>query len=312
MTDYINQHGSTLEFPANGQSWVILSDIEKRIKEKIEKIGKPLKEWDINIFRGILTGCNEAFIIDKAKRDELIAKDPKSAEIIRPILRGRYIKRYGYEFADLYLLFIPWHFPYHLDTTITGASKKAEEAFKKEYPAIYEHLTVYKKILSARNTAETGIRYEWYALQRWGANYWDDFSKQKIIWLELVDRPNFALDNSGFFLNNTVFFINGEYIHFLIAYLNSSLCDWQFGKICATSGTGTRRWIKQYIEQLCVPIPNEKQNQEMEHLIEKISKSNISTYIRAQLISQIDNKIFELFNLSEEEKSFVKTQFPSC
>jgi hypothetical protein len=92
MTDYIRQHGSSLSFSPNGQSWVILSDIERSIKEKIEKIGKPLKEWEINIYRGILTGCNEAFIIDKAKRDELIAKDKKSVEIIRPILRGRDIK----------------------------------------------------------------------------------------------------------------------------------------------------------------------------------------------------------------------------
>jgi hypothetical protein len=72
MTDYIKQHRNSISFPANGPSWVILSDIEKRIKDKIEKIGKPLKDWDINIYRGILTDCNEAYIIDKQKRDELI------------------------------------------------------------------------------------------------------------------------------------------------------------------------------------------------------------------------------------------------
>jgi len=85
MTDYIKQHSSTLEF-LSGNSWVILNPIEKRIKEKIERVGKPLKDWDISINYGIKTGCNEAFIIDKTKRDELIAKDRKSAEIIRPIL----------------------------------------------------------------------------------------------------------------------------------------------------------------------------------------------------------------------------------
>jgi len=104
MTDYVEQFGNSLSFPANWQSWVILSDIEKRIKEKIEKAGKPLKDWDVNIYRGVLTGCNEAFIIDKTKRDDLIAKDKKSAEIIRPILRGRDIKRYGYEFAEQYII----------------------------------------------------------------------------------------------------------------------------------------------------------------------------------------------------------------
>ena len=76
-------------------SWIILSPEENSIKQKIERIGTPLKDWDINIYRGVLTGFNEAFIIDGKKKDELIAKDPKSAEIIKPILRGRDIKRYG-------------------------------------------------------------------------------------------------------------------------------------------------------------------------------------------------------------------------
>ena len=93
-----------IKFPHNA-SWVILSPIEQRIKEKIEKVGVPLKDWeDIRINYGIKTGCNEAFIIDKAKKDELIRQSPNSVNIIRPILRGRDIKRYGYDFAHLYLI----------------------------------------------------------------------------------------------------------------------------------------------------------------------------------------------------------------
>ncbi|MGV4453159.1 Eco57I restriction-modification methylase domain-containing protein, partial [Ornithobacterium rhinotracheale] len=111
LSDYFNQKASICNF--SSESWIILSEIEKSIKEKIEAIGTPLKDWDINIYRGILTGYNEAFIINGERKDELIAQDPKSAEIIRPLLRGRDIKRYSYEFADLYLLFIPWHFPLH-------------------------------------------------------------------------------------------------------------------------------------------------------------------------------------------------------
>jgi hypothetical protein len=103
LSGYFRQNASKSSFNLN-QSWVILSPIEQRIKEKIEAVGTPLKDWNINIYRGILTGYNEAFIIDGKKKDELIAEDPKSAEIIRPILRGRDIKRYRYEFADLYLI----------------------------------------------------------------------------------------------------------------------------------------------------------------------------------------------------------------
>lgn len=94
----------------------------------------------------------------------------------RPILRGRDIKRYSYDFADKWLIFVPWHFPLHKDTNITGASKKAEAEFEKQYPAIYNRLLSYKPILEKRNKAETGIRYEWYALQRCAATYMDGLS----------------------------------------------------------------------------------------------------------------------------------------
>ena len=99
---YVRQHAQYTQFK-NVNSWVILSDIEQRIKAKIEAIGTPLKDWDINIYRGILTGYNEAFIIDKAKKKKFYAnlvktrrkKRQRTIEIIRPILRGRDIKRYG-------------------------------------------------------------------------------------------------------------------------------------------------------------------------------------------------------------------------
>jgi hypothetical protein len=100
---FVRQQGTICKF-SDKESWTILSPIEQSIKRKIEAVGTPLKDWDINIYRGILTGYNEAFIIDGATKAKLIKEDAKSAEIIRPILRGRDIKRYGYEFADLYLI----------------------------------------------------------------------------------------------------------------------------------------------------------------------------------------------------------------
>ncbi len=116
-------------------SWCILSPIEQSIKRKIEAVGVPLKDWNISINYGIKTGCNEAFIIDGATKDALIAQDPKSAEIIRPILRGRDIKRYSYEFADKYVILAEF-----------GSHKYLEE----KYPAIYNHLLSYKTKLEQR------------------------------------------------------------------------------------------------------------------------------------------------------------------
>ena len=175
------------------KSWTILSPIEESIRKKIASNGVPLKDWGLSINRGILTGYNDAFIISTEKKDELISTDPKSADLIRPILRGRDIKRYHYSFADLWLIFVPWHFPLQNDESITGVSVKAEQLFQEQYPAVYKHLLSYKKQLSERNKAETGIRYEWYALQRWGAKYWNEFFKQKIVYREISDSMDACL-----------------------------------------------------------------------------------------------------------------------
>lgn len=109
MSDYVQQHHNLSNFTSE-DSWVILSDIEQSIKCKIESSGTPLKEWDINIYRGILTGFNDAFVISTEKRDEILAscktddERERSASIIRPILRGRDIKRYSHEWANLWLV----------------------------------------------------------------------------------------------------------------------------------------------------------------------------------------------------------------
>ena len=298
LSDYFLQNSSICSFRSS-DSWVVLSPIELSIKQKIEAIGTPLKDWDIQINYGIKTGFNEAFIIDGEKRAELIEADPKCAEIIRPILRGRDIKRYAYEFADLWLIYIPWHFPLYNDPSIQGVSLEAEALFKYEYPTIYRHLYQYKKQLSARNQAETGVRYEWYALQRYGSNYMDDFNKQKIVWIELTDHPNFALDEKGYYINNTVFFMTGENLKYILAFLNSKICEWYFDKICATSGVGTRRWIKMYIDQICIPVIDDKTCSDIVYLVDH--KTSIEDYE-----FQINNRFAAICNLNISEIEWIE------
>ena len=193
------QHNYSINSFDHSDNWTILSEIEVSIKKKIEAVGVPLSEWNITINYGIKTGYNEAFIINENTKNILISEDPQSAELIRPILRGKDIKRYSYQFAHLYLLYIPWHFPMHNNPAIKGASIEAEIEFKKQYPAVYNYLFLHKEKLSKRNKAETGIRYEWYALQRWGSNYSDDFNKQKIIYPNMTKYLPFYLDNKGFY-----------------------------------------------------------------------------------------------------------------
>ena len=301
---FVQQNGSECDFN-NSDSWVILSPIEQSIKRKIEAVGTPLKDWDIQINYGIKTGFNDAFIISTEKRNEILANCQteeeriRTAELIRPILRGRDIKRYGYDWADLWLIYIPWHFPYQFDNSITGASEKAEKAFKEQYPAVYNHMLQYKEPLSKRNKAETGIRYEWYAMQRWGAKYWEDFSKQQIVWIELSDDPKFSFAQNVMSVN-TVFFMTGKHILHLLGFLNSKLITWYF-KHCigTTSGVGTNRWLKYTIEQIPIAVVNK----ELECLVNEMNKRP-----NADLDLQIDNMVCDLYNLDENEKELIIRQ----
>ena len=302
---FVQQQHSVSSFDKGGESWVILSEIEQSIKRKIEAVGTPLKDWDIQINYGIKTGFNDAFIISTEKRDEILSnckneeERKKTAELIRPILRGRDIKRYSYDWANLWLVYIPWHFPLHLDNSIQGCSEKAEKEFQKQYPAIYNHLLGYKKQLSARNKAETGIRYEWYALQRWGANYWEDFSKQQIVWIELSDDPKFALAEKIMSVN-TVFFMTGEHILHLLGLLNSRLITWYFRHcIGTTSGVGTNRWLKYTIEQ----IPMAPVSSKLKELSFLITKS-----YNEEKNQEIDLLVCRLYNLNEDEITYIISQ----
>ena len=297
-SDFIRQNSILQNFTKN--SWCILNPIEQSIKAKIEKIGVPLKDWDIKIYRGILTGCNEAFIIDGATKDALIAQDPKSAEIIRPILRGRDIKRYSYKFADKWLIYVPWHFPLHKDTSITGASKKAEHEFEKQYPAIYNRLLSYKPILEKRNKAETGIRYEWYALQRCAATYMDDFSKQVIAWQRITQKPTFCLTENGLVVLDSMAFLSNikdKYKNWLLAVLNSDLIYfWVKTNVHEYGNTGFRL-SNQYVEQISIPFLSET---EMKQFIDIYGIDQYSD-------KKIQDFIYKIYDISTDEQLFIKS-----
>ena len=279
----------------NSASWIILSPIEQSIKRKIEAIGTPLKDWDVKIYRGILTGYNDAFIIDGKKKDELIAADPKSAEIIRPILRGRDIKRYSYEFANLYIIATFPSKMYNID----------------DYPAVKKYLLSF----GIERLEQTGKTYrlngktikarkkttnKWFETQD-SISYWDDFSKQKIIWGEISDKPKFALDKKGeYSIVNTVFMMTGENLSYLITFLNSKLSEYYFSQIATTTGVGTVRWLKYKIELL--PIPpvnciNKTIVDKLEGLCDIKNTNDVSNLI--------DETIYTIYSFSDEEIALV-------
>ena len=297
-----------MSFDKVNENWTILNSIENSIKSKIEKIGQPISEWDLSINRGLLTGFNDAFIIDENTKNRLIEEDPKSAEIIRPILRGKDIKKYSYEFKNLYIIYVPWHFPLTNDENIVGSSIKAERALNEQYPAIYNHLLKYKKELSNRNKSETGIRYEWYALQRWGAKYRDDFFKQKIIYSEIVQTPQFYLDNDkNYFPEATTFIMTGDNLEFVIACLNSKLYSYCFKRFYSGGGLGEHgyRYKKVFLEKLPLPkIQDKEVLQEIKTLVLLIQETFESEKL-TNYTNQIDEILFNLAGISEEEKKVI-------
>lgn len=278
--------------------WKISTGKGILINDRIEELGIPLKDWQgIEFFRGITTGYNGAYHIKKDGRTKLIESDPKSSKFIYPLLRGKDIKRWRYQFEDWYMLFIPWHFPLHEVPSISKPSSKAENEFKSKYPALYNHLLDHKEKLSARNKDETGVRYEWYALQRYGSNYWKEFLKPKIVWIEISDRANYAFDDIGHFLTNSAYFISGDNLKYLVGVLNSSVSDYYFFQVTAKIAGGRKRYTKQYVEQ--IPIPQiSKQGQEPYELVVDyvINSKKLTTDLVFSFFEQLlDAIVFELY-----------------
>lgn len=266
MSDYIRRHAVSIDYKV-GESWTILSEIEQSIKKKIEAVGTPLKDWDIKINRGILTGLNEAFIISKEKRDELVEADPKSAEIIRPILRGRDIKRYEVNFQNLYL--INTHNGY-----VSEDGETVPPINVDDYPAIKDWLengnwNTKPKLGTniERLTKRTDQGVTPYNLR--SLAYMDDFSKLKILFSEIVQSPQFYLDENNFIMNDTVTFISGLQLEYLVKYLNSRIIFSIYKSFYAGGGLGTIgiRVKKTFLQNL--PIPKIQINSVKDEDIEK-------------------------------------------
>ena len=275
---YVKQHALYTQFK-NADSWVILSDIEQRIKAKIEAIGTPLKDWDIQINRGILTGFNDAFIIDGKKRAELIAQDPKSEEIIRPILRGRDIKRYGYEWNDKYVIIA-----------------RLESDIPNKYPAICKHLEQFKgKGKLGDNSTTKVFKRPWWAWMQEPVSYWEEFFKHKIVYPNMTKFMPFLLDKKNFMTNQKCFIMTGEKLAYLTAFFNSNIF-----KICYRDNFpelqgGTRELSKIFFEQVKIPDIEDIINIDFDILVDDVQelRDNASKRLERALILALGLQEYE-------------------
>ena len=283
-SDFVQQQHSVCGF-STSDSWVVLSPIEQSIKQKIESVGTPLKDWDINIYRGLLTGYNEAFIISTEKRDEILAncateeERTRTAELIRPILRGRDIKRYAYEWANLWLI-----------NTHNGVKGKIERIHIEDYPAVKAHLDLYWDKISKR--ADKGDTP--YNLRN--CAYLEDFSKPKIVWGNLNIKAGYALVEDFAFVNapSPMIVPSSKY---LLAVLNSKIADYYIRLLGVTRNGGYFEYKPMFVEK--IPIPKN---------VDESIISEIETSIAVKDEVKIDASIYNLYGLNKEEINFIENK----
>jgi adenine-specific DNA-methyltransferase len=292
LNEYFNRY--SFEFiPPSTSEWFIGNHSVGKLKGKIENGAKLLKEFNVRINFGLKTGFNEAFIIDEDKKNQFIKADKKNAEIIKPIIRGRDLKKYSYAFENIYLI--------NSHNGIKSVGLKRIET-ETEYPLIYEHL----KRFSPKVENRSDMGDHWSNLRN--CAYLEDFEKEKIVWGEISDKPKFAFDDQMYFAEATTFLMTGEKLKFLLAVLNSKVSEWYFNLIGTTTGMGTNRWKKYKIELLPIKTGSLEQENQIEILVNKIlviKKQNPSADT-TDLENQIDQLVYELYELTEEEIRIVE------
>lgn len=283
-----SEHVLIESFPES--SWVITDRKTHLIKTKVESQGKKIIDWDVRINYGIKTGYNEAFIIDGITKDKLLAKDPKSADIIKPLLRGRDIKRYYYNFEDLWLI-----------NTHNGVKEKNIESVNiDKYPFVKEFLDTHLKKLSRRSDkGDTPYNLR-------NCAYIEDFEKPKIVYPNITKFLPFSLDVEGKYLNDKCFILTGEYIYYLTAFLNSKLFRHCFSESFPELQGNSKEIKKFIVEQIPVkPIQDETPFIEKVRIILTIKKQDHNADTTA-IENQIDQLVYELYGLTEEEIKIVE------
>jgi hypothetical protein len=290
----VQQQGVECDFTGS-DSWVILSPIEQSIKRKIEAVGVPLKDWDIQINYGIKTGYNDAFIISTEKRNEILAncKDAderkRTEELIRPILRGRDIKRYGYEWANLYLI----------------ATFPSRHYNIEEYPAVKRYLLSFGKerleqtgktytINGEKIKARKKTNNKWFETQD-SISYWEDFNKPKIVWGNLNLKGAYSYAPEGMFINAPSPFLATSNIA-VLHILNSKIADYYIRSLGVTRNGGYFEYKPMFVERL--PIP-------------QIGLENLNSYPikpSKEQEKEIEENVYQIYGLSLQEIDYMENR----
>ena len=286
MSDFVQQQSVECRFESF-DSWVILSPIEQSIKRKIESVGTPLKDWDIQINYGIKTGFNDAFIISTEKRNEILdncsseEERTKTAELIRPILRGRDIKRYGYDWANLWII--------NTHNGIKGVKPRIDI---NEYPAVKAHLDQYwDKISKRTDKGDTPYNLR-------NCAYLDDFFKPKVMWKIIGCNINFSFNDGTMICNNAVNIMTGQRNQLLqfLGLMNCKLFDWylKLTTEAEVQGGGIQLYVTT-LEKTLVKL-------DFPMYLSEVINQRVNGIVTD---TDVDNIIFEAYKLTQEEIDYI-------
>jgi hypothetical protein len=285
------------ELTADG--WRLETPSVLRLMEKLRRVGKPLGEYvNGRLYRGIITGLNQAMVVDGATRERLIAEHASSATVLKPFLRGRDVKRWQVQFAEQYLIKIessenrrhPWS---------GKPAAEAERVFAATYPAIYQHMQAFRAGLIQR---EDQGHYFW---ELRSCVYWGEFEKPKVIYPDIYEHQSFAVDTAGYFSGNTSYFIPTEQ-QWLCGLLNSSLIEWFYGRISNRIRGGYLRSFTDYMTQ--IPIAESDEAAKIDRITSIIlaAKAENPTADVSALEAEIDQRVYALYGLTAQEIRIVE------
>ena len=309
LCDYFKKNGFEIKRASLCQDcFTFGSAAIMNLKAKIEKIGTPLKGWDMNIYYGIKTGLNEAFIINTAKREEILnfcetEEERKQTEkIIKPILKGKDVVKYAYKWADKWVIVAKYESHIYIES---------------EYPAIFKYLKNFEKELKNRGQCKYSRsgkkigQHHWLELDNNPKDtYLAEFEKEKIVWPEIVRGPSFTFDDTGIYCEKTTFIMTGENLKYLLGLLNSKPVSFFFKNYYAGGGLGKDGYMNQkaFLQNIPIPKISIEHQKPFVEIVDKIlrTKAKNQNVDTAELERQIDELVYKLYNLTQDEIEIIQ------
>ncbi|WP_316849628.1 DUF7149 domain-containing protein [Pedobacter agri] len=269
-------------------AWSITTSNKHILRTKVQKACSTLKTLGYTISNGFRTGFNEAYFITELKKKELLNLDSKNSEIIKPLLRGRDIKKFSAHYESLYVIIVG----HGMGVTL-----------EKEYPSIYKHLSFYEKELKGRGQVKNG-QHHWLELDNHpNKEYLKLFELPKITYPEITKFLPFFLDiDFHYYSNNKTFFINGDFLETLVCYLNSKLFKFLFLETFPELQGNSRELRKVFMEHIPFLSITDSINNQFRVSYRKLVEGRKNNIVNNfEIEKEIDQMIFKLFELSEEE-----------